>query len=85
MAIPPKIGIYVCFPVLWCGAIAFRARDTTAVFLGHWTALLIFPVLMCAAIYGVQRLRKRPLYWQRWFFWIGLVIPSFLRLGQTSN
>jgi len=87
MSVPPKFAnsIYVGFPICWCGALAFSSLDTVVVFLARWIALLVCPVLVCAAIYGVQRLRKRPLYWQRWFFWIGLLLPALVRLPHSAN
>jgi len=33
-------------------------------FLAHWATLLAYPSFVCGAIYGVQRLLKRPFYWQ---------------------
>ena len=77
MRINPKLanGIYIGFPVLWSGVLALTRSHHTDEFLGHLTGELLFPVLISATIYAVQRVRKRPFYWQRWFFWLGLLFP----------
>jgi hypothetical protein len=84
--IPLKLanGIYLGFTILLYGLTAFSRNDPIG-FLGRWIGMLVVPACICAAIYGVTRLRKRPFYWQRWFFWIGLVIWTLASLPTNTK
>jgi len=86
MRINPKLAnaIYVGFPLFWSGTLALARSHYTDEFLGHLAAALLFPVLICATIYAVQRVRKHSFYWQRWFFWTGLLFP-ILMFSQHSQ
>ena len=86
MRINPKLAdaIYVGFPVFWSATLALARSHYTDEFFAHLTAGLLFPVLICATIYAVQRVRKRAFYWQRWFFWMGLLFPAMM-FSQYSH
>jgi hypothetical protein len=87
MHINPKLAnaIYVGFPLLWSSTIALGRSNYIDEFFGHLVAALLFPVLICATLYTIERRRKGSFYWQRWFFWTGLLFPAFIFLQPSPK
>lgn len=85
MNIPTNIanGIYIGFPILWCGLLALTRTNYLDEFFGAWLGLMLWPALICGVAYWLNRRRGNLFNWQRWFFWLGLTIPAILRSSQN--
>jgi len=77
--------IYLGVPVLWCGVLAVARFDGVLGFLGHWAALLSYVVFVFLVVYGILRLRRHHVYWPRWFFWIGMVLPVVVLIHHHAG
>lgn len=86
MNIPSRAAnFYFGFPFVWCAVLAFGRSEDAMAFLAHWATLVMYPVLVFSVIYAVQRLRRHEFYWQRWFCWIGLVVPVLVLVHHHAG
>lgn len=85
MNMPRTVGnvIYVGIPIVLCAVMALGKSHSIGVFFGHLLGLLLWPTIICAAIYDARR--KRSFYWQRWFFWLGLLLPSLAYMSAAGK
>lgn len=53
--------------------------------MGSFGGFLLLPILIVAIIWGVKTKRGNPCHWQRWFFWLALIIPAIARNADRVN